>query len=196
MFILASASPARRRLLRGHSFKVDPTGVREVSLKGLRATTVENARRKAEAAARRHPDAWVLAADTMVGYGGKIYGKPRDRKAAVRLWERMAGKTHLLGTGVVLQKGRFKIVKYAVSKVRLRSAAEVGKLLKKHDPTKYAGGYAIRTVKAAGKPGGIDLSPKDPLVEAIEGSVTNVIGLPLEVVEPLLRNLGAAASSK
>lgn len=189
MFILASASPARRRLLRGHSFKVDPTGVREVVRKGLRATTLENARRKAEAAARRHPHAWVLAADTMVGYGGKIYGKPRDRKAALRLWERMAGKTHRLGTGVVLQKGRFRIVKYAVSKVRLRSAADVARLLKKHDPTKYAGGYAIRTAKAAGKPGGIDLSPRDPLVESIEGSVTNVIGLPLEVVEPLLRNL-------
>jgi septum formation protein len=190
MFILASASPARRRLLRGHSFKVDPTGIREIKLKGLRATTVENARRKAEAAARRHPHAWVLAADTMVGYGGKIYGKPRDRKAALRLWERMAGKTHLLGTGLVLQKGSFRIVKYAVSKVRLRPAAEVLKLLKKHDPTKYAGGYAIRTVKAAGRPGGIDLSPRDPLVESIEGSVTNVIGLPLEVLEPLLRNLG------
>ena len=190
MFILASASPARRRLLRGHSFKVDPTGVREIKLKGLRATTVENARRKAEAAARRHPHAWVLAADTMVGYGGKIYGKPRDRKAALRLWERMAGKTHLLGTGLVLQKGSFRIVKYAVSKVRLRPAAEVLKLLKTHDPTKYAGGYAIRTVKSAGRPGGIDLSPRDPLVESIEGSVTNVIGLPLEVVEPLLRNLG------
>jgi septum formation protein len=189
MFILASASPARRRLLRGHSFKVDPTGIREVKRSGLRATTLENAGRKAAAAARLHPHAWVLAADTMVAYGGKIYGKPRDRKAALRLWDLMAGKTHELATAVVLQKGAFRIVKYVVSRVRLRPAAEVAKLLKRHDPTKYAGGYAIRTVKAAGKPGGIDLSPKDPLVESIDGSVTNVIGLPLEAVEPLLRNL-------
>jgi septum formation protein len=192
MFILASASPARRRLLRGHSFKVDATGVREVKLKGLRATTVENAGRKAAEAARRHPHAWVLAADTMVAYGGRIYGKPKDRKAALRLWTLMAGKTHLLATAVVLQKDAFRIVKYDVSKVRLRPEAEVAKLLRKHDPTKYAGGYAIRTVAAEGRPGGIDLSPKDPLVEAIEGSVTNVIGLPLEVVEPLLKNLGSS----
>jgi predicted house-cleaning NTP pyrophosphatase (Maf/HAM1 superfamily) len=189
MFLLASASPARRRLLRGHSFRVEPSGVREVVLRGPRATALENARRKAAAAARRHPDLWVLAADTVVAFRGRIYGKPRDRKAALRWWSLMAGKTHLLGTGVVLQKGSFRIERYAVSKVRLRAAADVARLLRTHDPTKYAGGYAIRTAKAPGKPGGIDLSPKDPLVASIEGSVTNVIGLPLEVVEPLLANL-------
>lgn len=189
MFILASASPARRRLLRGHSFRVEPSHAREVTLPGLRATVVANARLKADILARRHPDAWILAADTLVAYRGKIYGKPRDRKAALRLWTLMAGKTHLLGTGVVLRKGPFRIVKYVTSKVRVRPEAEILKILRKHDPTKYAGGYAIRMVKAPGKPGGLALSPKDPLIESIEGSVTNVIGLPLEIVEPLLRNL-------
>src|SRR5262249_20391931 len=85
MFILASASTSRKRLLRRHRFRVVRPGAREVRGKTLRATCVANARLKAEAVSRRFPTEWVLAADTMISYGGRIYGKPRDRKAAVRL---------------------------------------------------------------------------------------------------------------
>lgn len=180
MFILASASAARRRLLKGFRFRVVPSGVREVRRRTLRDTVMANARLKAGAVARRFPDTWVLAADTMIADGGRIYGKPRDRKAAARLLRRLAGRTHVLGTGVVLQKGRFRIARYVTSRVTLRPDPPVEKVLARRDPTRFAGGYAIR-------PG------RDPLIEKIEGSVTNVIGLPMERVGPLLKALEGRA---
>jgi len=176
MFILASASTSRKKLLKGFRFRVVPSGVREVRRKTLQATCVTNARLKADAVSRRFPTEWVLAADTMISYGGRIYGKPRDRKAAVRLLRSLAGATHTLGTGVVLQKGSFRIVKYVTSKVTLHDDPPVEKIVSRSDPTKYAGGYAIR-------------EKNDPLIRSIQGSRSNVIGLPMERLEPLLRKL-------
>jgi septum formation protein len=176
MFILASASTGRRQLLKGYAFRVVPSGVREVRRKGLRSTCVANARLKAAAVARRFPTDWVLAADTMIAFGGRIYGKPRDLKAARRLLERLSGRTHVLGTGVVLQKGSFRIVKYVTSKVTLREDPPLDRILAKGDAVKYAGGYAIRL-------------RNDPLIARVDGSVSNVIGLPLEAVRPLLDQL-------
>jgi septum formation protein len=176
MFILASASTGRRQLLKGYAFRVVPSGVREVRRKGLRSTCVANARLKAGAVARRFPTDWVLAADTMIAFGGRIYGKPRDLKAARRLLGRLSGRTHVLGTGVVLQKGTFRIVKYVTSRVTLRKDPPLDRILAKGDAVKYAGGYAIRL-------------RNDPLIERVDGSVSNVIGLPLEAVRPLLDQL-------
>jgi septum formation protein len=181
-FILASASSSRRKLLEGFKFRVVPSGVREVRLKTLRATCVANARLKADAVARKFPTEWVLAADTMIALGGSLYGKPRDRKAAVWLLRRLAGKTHVLGTGVVLQKGSFRIEKYVTSDVTLHDDPPIEKIVAGKDPTKYAGGYAIR-------------EKNDPLIARIDGSRSNVIGLPMEVLAPLLRNLSAASPS-
>ena len=176
MFILASASTSRKKLLKGYRFRVVPSGVREVRRKTLQATCVTNARLKADAVSRRFPTDWVLAADTMISYGGRIYGKPRDRKAAVRLLRSLSGQTHTLGTGVVLQKGSFRILKYVTSKVTLHDAPPVEKIVARTDPTRYAGGYAIR-------------EKNDPLIRSIQGSRSNVIGLPMELLEPLLRKL-------
>jgi septum formation protein len=142
----------------------------------LRATCVANARLKAEAVARRFPTEWVLAADTMIAFRGRIYGKPRDRKAAVRLLQALSGSTHTLGTAVVLQKGTFRIMKFVTSRVTLHEAPPIEQVVARTDPTKYAGGYAIR-------------AKNDPLIKKIEGSSTNVIGLPMEILEPLLKKL-------
>jgi septum formation protein len=176
MFILASASDSRRKLLKGYSFRVVPSGVREVRREGLKTTCVTNARLKADAVAARFPTEWVLAADTMIAYGGKIYGKPRDRKAAAALLRRLSGRTHVLGTGVVLQKGMFRIVKYVTSRVTLHDAPPIDEIVRKTDPTRYAGGYAIK-------------EKNDPLIARIDGSRSNVIGLPMELLGPLLRRL-------
>lgn len=176
MFILASASTSRRKLLKDYFFKVVPSGVREVRKGGLKTTCVANARLKADAVAARFPTDWVLAADTMIAYGGKIYGKPRDRKAAAALLRKLAGKTHVLGTGVVLQKGSFRIVKYVTSKVTLHDDPPIDEIVRKTDPTRYAGGYAIK-------------EKNDPLIARIDGSRTNVIGLPMELLGPLLKRL-------
>jgi septum formation protein len=176
MFILASASLSRRKLLKGHHFRVVPSGVREVRRTTLRATCMANARLKAGAVAKRFPLEWVLAADTMIAYRGRIYGKPRDRKSAARLLRTLSGTTHLLGTGVVLQKGTFRIKRFVTSKVTFHDDPPVEKIVARTDPTKFAGGYAIRR-------------KKDPLVARIEGSLSNVIGLPMEILDPLLKTL-------
>lgn len=175
--ILASASPARRELLRnaGYVFDVDTAEIPELRGRGrtLEETVIENARRKGAAVALRHPGAWVLSADTMIEFEGRIYGKPSGHEGGVALLARMAGKTHRLATGVVLRRGAKVLERVAITKVTMKNnpRGTIAKIVK--TPTKFAGGYAIE-------------ERKDPLVERVEGSFTNVVGLPMEVVVPLL----------
>jgi septum formation protein len=187
MLILASASPARRRLLReaGVPFEVLRSRARELRGRGrtLAATVMENALRKSRAAARLHPMRWVLAADTMIAFRGRIYGKPASRKAAVDLARRLSGTTHELATGVVLRRGGRILKRAVVSRVHVRRLDDgsLRRLFRNSDPTTVAGGYRV--------------SPRrDPLIERIEGSFTNVVGLPMEWVLPRLRALRVASS--
>lgn len=180
--ILASASPARQELLRrgGYRFEAMPADLRELRGRGrtLEETVLENARRKAAAVARKRPSAWVLAADTMIEFEGRLYGKPGGRDAGIDLLARMAGKTHRLATGVVLRRGAKTIEKVVLSRVTLRplGRAAIAGLVRM--PERFAGGYAV-------------VEKGDPLVEKIEGSFSNVVGLPMETVGPLLeKHLG------
>ena len=182
MLILASASAARRALLReaGVPFEVMPSGTRELRGRGrtLAATVLENALRKSRAAARSHPCRWVLAADTMIAFRGRIYGKPPSRKAALDLARRLSGKTHELATGVVLRCGARLMKRAVISKVHVRPLddAAILRVFARIDPTKVAGGYYVR-------------KGRDPLIERIDGSFTNVIGLPMEWLLPRLKSL-------
>lgn len=179
-FILASASPARKELLRraGFVFDVVPSRVREYRKGTLRASVLANAERKAAAVSRRCPGRWVLAADTLIEFEGKQYGKPRSAAAAVALLTRLAGHTHRLATAVVLQCGDRKIQRVAFTRVTMRAQprSKIAAVVRRSRPTRLAGGYAIR-------PG------RDPLVERLGGSFTNVVGLPMEIVVPLLRRV-------
>src|SRR5262245_3707970 len=182
MLILASASPARQQLLReaGVPFEVMPSRARELRGRGrtLAATVLENALRKSRSAARRNPDRWVLAADTMIEFRGRIYGKPPTRKAALDLARKLSGKTHELATGVVLRRGARVLKRAVISKVRVRRLddAALRRILAEGDPTRVAGGYRVK-------------ERRDPLIERIEGSFTNVIGLPMEWLLPRLESL-------
>ena len=182
MLILASGSTARRALLRdaGIPFEVLPSRVRELRGRGrtLAATVLENALRKSKAAARTHPCRWVLAADTMIAFRGRIYGKPATRKAALDLARRLSGTTHELATGVVLRRGDRIVKRVVISRVHVRKLddAAILRVFARIDPTKVAGGYYVRR-------------GRDPLIKRIDGSFTNVIGLPMEWVMPRLRLL-------
>ncbi|MBI2900934.1 MAG: Maf family protein [Planctomycetes bacterium] len=175
--ILASASSARRELLRSAGFDFDVVAARVRELRGrcrpLCGTVLENARRKAAAVARRHRGRWVLAADTMIEFEGRLYGKPSGRGDGIGLLARMAGKTHTLATGIVLCRDRRAIERVVESRVTLRPLGrrEIARIVR--TPERFAGGYAV-------------VGKDDPLVERIEGSFTNVVGLPMEVVAPLL----------
>ena len=182
MLILASGSPARRALLRqaGIAFESMPSRARELRGRGrtLAATVLENAIRKSHAAARRFPHRWVLAADTMIAFRGKIYGKPPSRKAALDLARRLSGATHELATGVVLRRGGRILKRAVISRVHVRKLndAAILRLFARQDPTSVAGGYRVR-------------KGRDPLIERIDGSYSNVVGLPMEWVLPRLRSL-------
>lgn len=181
MLILASASPARRKLLRdaGFRFRVVPSDARETRRGTLRQAVLTNARRKAAAVAMRHPADWILGADTLIEFGGRIYGKPAGLRAAVALLARLAGRTHTLATGVVLRGGRRAVERVVVSRVTFRKLdrAAVERMVRRGDPSRFAGGYAIR-------------ERLDPLVARVRGSFTNVVGLPMGTLLPILRRLG------
>jgi septum formation protein len=182
MLVLASASPARAQLLRdaGFAFVVEVSHARELSGRGrsLDEAAIENARRKGAIVARRHPDDWVLSADTMITLDGRFYGKAKNLADGVHTLLKFAGRTHELATGVVLRRGVRVIEKIVRSRVSMRpnDRAAIERVCRRRDPRRFAGGYAIQ-------------EQDDPLVTRVDGSFSNVVGLPMEVVTPLLRRV-------
>lgn len=182
--VLASASPQRRRLLRELRvpFRIVPPDVSEASReKDPRRLVLLLALRKARAVARRHPDALVLGADTVVVSGGRILGKPADREEGREMLLGLNGRWHKVYTGVALvhRGSRLAFSEAAVSRVKARrlEAAALERFVGRH--LDKAGGYAVQDVR-------------DPFIEAIEGARDNVVGLPLDVVRRLLKLACAA----
>ncbi|OGR82756.1 MAG: septum formation protein Maf [Elusimicrobia bacterium RIFCSPHIGHO2_02_FULL_57_9] len=177
--ILASASPQRRTLLKklGVAFRIIPSRVSEKSReKNPLRLARELARRKALAVARKYADAAVLGADTIVVCGGEIIGKPRSKKEARSILEKLNGRWHKVYTGVALAREGGKIIFDAVALSRVKAhklpSAALAALAGKH--MDKAGAYAVQ-------------DKKDPFISRIEGELDNVIGLPLKAVRKLLR---------
>jgi len=186
--ILASSSPRRRDLLaeRGYQFEVLVAAAEEVMPAHLtvRETVLLNARRKGEAVAAVRPDAIVLAADTLVALEGRPLGKPATLDEARASLGSLAGRTHQVFSGVWAEEraAGFSAAFVEVSHVRFRAlgAAEIEDYIRRVHVLDKAGAYAAQ---------------EDPigLIEAIEGSRTNVIGLPMEAVERLLKERGVSS---
>ncbi len=180
--VLASASPRRRDLLGqlGLRFTVAAADLDETPrpAEAPEAYVLRLAREKAQAVAGRFPGAWVLAADTPVVLVMELLGKPRDEAEARDMLSRLSGRTHEVHTGVALA-GRADEALVVRTRVTFRalSAGEIAWYAGTGEPLDKAGAYAIQ-----GK-GGF-------LVAAIEGSPTNVIGLPLGETLALLQRAG------
>ena len=180
--ILASASPRRRELLSqlGITFTVSAADIDETPREGEAADAyvLRLAREKARAVAARHPGAWVLAADTTVALGPQLLGKPRDAEEAKAMLSRLSGRTHEVHTGVALA-GRHEEALVVRTRVTFRalSSGEIAWYAGTGEPLDKAGAYAVQ-----GR-GGF-------LVAAVEGSPTNVIGLPLGETLALLARAG------
>lgn len=186
-FILASASPRRRHLLRqvGLCFRVVPSKMKESNETVMEPWrhALYHAAAKANEVAQRYPEDWVLAADTIVVLGREILGKPTDPADAMAMLTRLSGQSHSVITGVCLTCGHEALeervwVETTVFMKRL-SSEELQGYLDTGEPMDKAGGYGIQGI------GGC-------LIHRIEGSYSNVVGLPLyEAVELLRRHLVA-----
>jgi septum formation protein len=182
--VLASASPRRSDLLgrAGIAFEVIPADLDETALAGesARAQAERLAREKALAVARSldaDRNARVLGSDTLVVLDGEALGKPRDAEHAVKLLSRLLGRSHVVVTGVALVDCRDRSVRSCTveSTVVMRSAdeSEVRRYVAGGEPMDKAGAYAAQ-------------GDGRRFVERIEGSETNVIGLPMDETLALL----------
>jgi septum formation protein len=183
-FILASGSPRRRKLLRqlGFSFTVIPSRLEETNQSSMepRHHATYYAKEKAREVAQRHPQQWVLAADTIVVVDEEILGKPVNVTEATAMLSRLSGRSHHVITGVCLlhsQSGveESQVVETEVFMIRL-GAADIEGYIATGEPMDKAGAYGIQGI------GGC-------FIQRIEGSYSNVVGLPLcETVELLRRH--------
>ncbi len=183
--ILASASPRREHLLREMGLRftvVRPSEVEEL-LSGAAPDVVamQNAQRKARAVAGRHPDSVVLGADTIVVLEGQLFGKPRDLEEATQMLGQLAGQPHEVVTGVCLLHRALDLeLTFAeTTRVWMRplTRRQIAEYLGKINPLDKAGAYAIQEHGAG-------------IVERIEGSYHNVMGLPTERLAATLERIG------
>jgi septum formation protein len=182
--ILASASPRRRELLSriGIDVEVAPADIDEALRRGESPAdaALRLAADKAAAVAGEHPGRFVLAADTVVEIDGRSLGKPGGRAEAAEMLARLVGREHRVTTGLCLiDEGGAERRRAVTTRVTMRGAG-AGEVLDYLDSGEWrgkAGAYAIQGIAAA-------------LVTAIEGSVTNVIGLPLAETVELLAEAG------
>ncbi len=182
--ILASRSPRRQALLRaaGVPFLARPLAVAEVEYPGLpvRTATV-NSEMKAAAARRIFPEPVILGADTVV-YLDRILGKPPDAAAARWMLTHLSGRTHTVHTAVtVIAPARsWSETRVAVSRVTMKEFGpeQIEEYLSRVDPLDKAGGYAIQ-------------EEGDLLIRGIEGSLTNIIGLPLKMLAEMVEGVPA-----
>ena len=181
--ILASQSPRRKYLLEqaGLRFAVIPSPFDESTIAPeAPATYVKRlAEAKADHVAARYPDAWVLGADTIVAAGNRLLGKPDSPGEARRMLTRLSGKTHQVYTGFcICRKASSTLFSDAVCTdvtFKALSDKEIDWYIRTGEPFDKAGAYAIQGMGTF-------------LVHHINGSYSNVVGLPVcEVVEILIR---------
>ena len=179
--ILASASPRRRELVgyMGIPFEVICADAEELKEGAPEELVQENALRKAQAVAVQHPGRLVLGADTLVCQNGRVMGKPRNEEEARDMIARLAGNWHEVYTGVCLMQNDRKDVRFDVSRVQFvpLSPETIAAYVKTGEPMDKAGAYAIQ-----GKAG--------MFISRMEGSYSNVIGLPLSLVRDMLMDAG------
>lgn len=185
MLVLASASPRRRELL-GHlgvPFEVRPADIDETLRAGEKARTyVERLAREKAAAVQADV---VLAADTSVVLDEVVLGKPgHDAALGADMLRRLSGRAHEVMTGIAVSSSRGVASRVVVAKVHFRvvSEDEIAWYVATGEGADKAGGYAMQ-----GRAGAF--------ITSVEGSPSNVIGLPLTDTVELLRNAGLVLMS-
>ena len=185
--VLASRSPRRADLLSraGFRFEVVPADIDERPRPGEPPAALVRrlAREKAAAVALIHADAVVLGADTLVVASGTILGKPVDASDAATMLRRLSGHAHNVLTGVAVHAPTGRQDEVASTRVVFRKLREVeiDWYVASEEPLGKAGAYAIQGLASR-------------FVTRIDGSYTNVVGLPMAVVDRILRDVSPLAS--
>ena len=181
--ILASQSPRRRELLNlvGIAHEVQPADIDESYLAGERPREHAErlARGKTAVIAGREPDALVIGSDTIVVVDGDVLGKPADERDAVRMLERLAGRSHVVVTAVaVAWRGE---TRSAVEEVGVTfhpmNRAEIDAYIATGEPMDKAGAYGIQGYGAT-------------IVSRVDGDYFAVMGLPLQRLTRVLASIG------
>ncbi len=181
--ILASASPRRRQLLAeaGYKFDVVVSQIDESVFPTENIAPVEYAKQlalaKANDVADKYPDSIIIGADTVVDFEGKIIGKPRDARHAEEITRMLFSKPHKVITGLALvcKSRNLKIVEAETTVVypKKLTDAQIAGHIKSGIWRDKAGAYSIR-------------ENADPFVDHIDGSMTNIMGMPMELLKKLL----------
>ena len=148
-------------------------------------TVMHLALHKAEFALRRHPDACVIGADTVVDLDGEIIGKPKSPEDAVATLTRMQGRSHVVYTGLAVLRSGYSDVRSVATKVRFRpmTEKEIRWYVSTGDPLDKAGSYGAQGYGSV-------------FVESIEGNYFNVIGLPAPVLYEMLLKADAITEDR
>lgn len=199
--VLASASPRRAELLRAAGFEFDVVPAHVDESMDVEETPDGYIRRvaqmKAEAIAPRVPGRVVLGADTIVVVDHEVLGKPADADVARRMLARLSGRDHVVMTAVCLidqspaeaghdaREGGAKRIQTAVARTTVAfaplSSAEIEWYIASGEPMDKAGAYAVQGLASR-------------FVTRVEGSYSNVVGLPVAVVYDLCRGAGLLVS--
>lgn len=181
--ILASQSPRRRELLSlvGIAHSVSPADIDEAYLAGEspRAHCERLAREKAHTVARGQLDALVIGSDTIVVVDGDVLGKPRDKAHAAEMLARLSGRSHMVMTAVAVRwrdVERFAVEEVGVTFHAL-TAADIDAYIATGEPMDKAGAYGIQGFGAT-------------IVRRVDGDYFAVMGLPLQRLVRLMRDLG------
>jgi len=186
--ILASTSPRRRQLLAeaGYKFTIVPPDIDESSFftdaTAPAGLTDKYAKRlalaKAKNVAEKHPDCLVIGADTIVDFNGQIIGKPADAKEAEQITRKLFSRPHKVITAVAIVRlsDGIEVVESDCTTVYPKKVTDeqIAEHIKSGFWRDKAGAYAIKETG-------------DEFVERIEGSLTNVMGLPMELLGRLLK---------
>ena len=180
--ILASQSPRRKQLMEAAEldFEIVIADVDETNPPGMPGGLVPEflAKKKAAAIEHMHPDALIIAADTIVLLDHHILGKPTDADDAIKMLHQLAGRMHQVVTGVCMQKGAKQIAFSVTTEVYFRplTGEQIKHYVTNYKPFDKAGSYAIQ--EWIGMTG----------IEKINGDYYNVMGLPVGEVVKRLRN--------
>ncbi len=183
MIILASASPRRRKLLKTvvDDFQIITADIDEeksYKLPPLEAV-LDIAKRKGEKIKASHPNDVIISADTIVVFNNEIIGKPTDEENAKEILHKLSGKKHEVITAYCIFKNEQILEKYVISAVFFHKLDEkmIDSYVASGSPLDKAGAYGVQDNK------------KFPIVEKVIGSITNVIGFPIEEIKKDLKNI-------